>query len=157
LPSRTVTHPTSAAALHVLVRGVRPLSRHLLAAVERRLEGTGVSIPLRGLMERLYEAGPQTVPALGRALMIPRQFALKLEGEASARGLVERVANAAHRRSSLIRLTPAGRAVIEADLEREAAMLASIAVRFDADDVEAATRVLAGLAEALADGDRGGS
>jgi DNA-binding MarR family transcriptional regulator len=57
----------------------------------------------------------------------------------------------------LIRLTPAGRAVIEADLEREAAMLASIAVRFDADDVEAATRVLAGLAEALADGDRGGS
>lgn len=155
--SPSVFHPSTAAALRVLVKGVRPLSRHLSAALEDRLTGTGISVPMRALLERLYEAGSQTVPALGRALMVPRQFALKLEGEAAALGLVERIPNAAHKRSALIRLTPSGRAAIEAELEREGMLLASIAGRFDADDVEAATRVLGGLVEALAGGGRGGS
>lgn len=145
------SHPTSAAALSVMIGYVRPLSRHLLRATEARLAGTGLTVPQRGLLERLYEAGPQTVPALGRSLMIPRQFAQRLVDEAAAGGFVARLPNAAHRRSPLIALTEGGRTAIEGVLAAEAAALEGLAGRFESDDVDAATHVLERLAAAFAD------
>ncbi len=141
--------PPSAAALMVVVRFVRPVFRHLTRAVEGMLEGTGISLPVRGVLERLYEAGPASVPTLARALGIPRQFAQKLVDEAAALGLTERRPNPAHRTSALIALTDQGRATIEALLAREMEALDVIARGFDADEVEVAGRVLGDLVTAF--------
>lgn len=133
----------------VLLRFVRPLFRNLTRTVERKLEGTGLTLPLRAVLERLYEGGPATVPAIARALSIPRQFAQKLVDEAAGLGLVERMANPAHRTSALIGLTGEGRLAVEGVLAREMEALEQVAGRFDGDDVEAATRVVADLAAAF--------
>jgi DNA-binding MarR family transcriptional regulator len=63
---------------------------------------------MRGVLERLSESGPQTVPRLAQALLVSRQFAQRLVNVLHGAGLTERVANRSHKRSWLIRLTPAG-------------------------------------------------
>ena len=141
---------TSGAALNVMIRFVRPLHRHLVRAADEGLRQAGLTLPMRSVLERLYEAGPQTVPQLARALAVPRQFAQRTVDALADLGRVDRADNEAHRRSPLIRLTPGGRAVIEDVLAREADFLATVATGIDASDVEASIRVLERLSAALA-------
>ncbi len=63
-----------------------------------------------GLMRSLAIGGPQTVPDLARARPVARQWIQQLADELAERGLVEFRPNPAHKRSSLVALTPAGRA-----------------------------------------------
>lgn len=134
---------------YAVIRAVRPLFKHLLKAVENNLDGTGVTVPMRGMLERLSEAGPQTVPQLARALLIPRQFAQQVANELREGGWVEQVANHAHKRSWLIGLTPEGKAMLQRVLARELATIRDAAKGLAADDLEACLRVLVHLTDAF--------
>jgi DNA-binding MarR family transcriptional regulator len=142
--------PADADALYGVIRVVRPLFKTLYNAVEDNLAGTGVTIPMRGLMECLTEAGPRTVPQLARLLMLKRQVVQRMVNELVETGFGEAIANEAHARSSLIRLTNKGRAAFAALRAVEHARTVPVAARLSAADVEACRRVMAALIAAYA-------
>ncbi|WP_088286069.1 MarR family winged helix-turn-helix transcriptional regulator [Kineosporia sp. A_224] len=131
------------ARLYEVIRYVRPLHQYLGKAVADALEGREVTVPVRAVLERLADAGPQTVPQVGRSLWITRQFVQRLMDDAAERGLVEPAPNPAHKRSPLFRLTDRGRAEIRDILAREAATLREVAEGLDPQDVDACVCVLA--------------
>ncbi|MDA0230201.1 MAG: MarR family transcriptional regulator [Proteobacteria bacterium] len=61
-----------------------------------------------GLLRSLVENGPQTVPALARVRPVARQHIQRMANEMVALGLVEFIANPAHKRSRLLAVTLAG-------------------------------------------------
>jgi DNA-binding MarR family transcriptional regulator len=146
-------------ALYDVVRQIRPLHRALHRAVAARLEGSGITVAVRAVLERLLDEGPQTVPQIGRSLGLPRQFVLRTVHAAEHAGLVLSAPNPAHRRSSLIKLTSAGLSRIQSIRRGEQSVLAKLARRLRRDDVEACLRVLGLLVSEFrsADGDRSAS
>ncbi|MFF9408312.1 MarR family winged helix-turn-helix transcriptional regulator [Streptomyces anandii] len=121
---------------------VGPLYRRVQRAVERGEAVEGLSVGVRAVLDLLHKHGPMTVPQMGRAQAISRQFVQRMVNEAAARDLVEAVPNPAHQRSSLIRLTGAGRAAITAVLAREHAVLREVGGGLTGADVSACLRVL---------------
>ncbi len=140
--------PADADALHGVIRLVRPLFKTLYNAVDDNLAGTGVTIPMRGLMECLTGAGPSTVPQLARMLMLKRQVVQRMVNELIDAGFGEAAANEAHARSSLIRLTSAGHNAFAALRALEQARTAPVAASLSAADVDACRRVMAAMIEA---------
>ena len=131
--------PTREAELYEGIRLVRPLHRHVYRAVELTLaeEGGGIGVATRAVLERLAEAGPETVPQTARALGFQRQVIQRLVDDLLARGLAERVPNPAHRRSPLLRLTARGAETMARIRAREAAALREVAAPLS--DAEIAT------------------
>ncbi|HUT48030.1 MAG TPA: MarR family transcriptional regulator [Alphaproteobacteria bacterium] len=104
---------------------------------------------LLGMLHGLKWGGAQTVPQIARARPVSRQRIQKLADEMAADGLVEFADNPAHKRSKLVRLTPAGEAVYG---ELRAAMLAlcaELAADMDAGQIETARAVLDELTRKL--------
>lgn len=142
---RIETHP-----IVQLVALLRPTFHAVYRAVELNLEGTGVSAPMRGLLERLLDDRPKTVPELARILQIPRQFALKLTTELESKQLVFRHPNPAHKKSDFVSLTDRGRSLITRILQSEWEALAPIAAQFTKADCATAVRVLQGVSRHFA-------
>jgi DNA-binding MarR family transcriptional regulator len=130
---------------------VGPLYRRVLRKVELSEEIEGVGVGVRAVLDLLRLNGPMTVPQMGRAQALSRQFVQRMVNEAAERGFVQAVANPAHRRSSLIRLTDAGRGVIEAVIAREHALLGQVGGGLTQADVDACVKVLSGMLGALSD------
>ncbi|EFF89631.1 MarR-family regulatory protein [Streptomyces sp. e14] len=121
---------------------VGPLYRRVQRQIERDAPRQGLSVGVRAVLDLLREHGPMTVPQMGRAQSISRQFVQRMVNDAAADGLVEAVPNPAHARSSLIRLTDAGRAAIQAVVAREHELLAEAADDLTPSDVDTCVRVL---------------
>src|SRR5690606_38188516 len=81
---------------------VGPLYRRAYRKVEQDAPVEGLTVGVRAVLNLLREHGPMTVPQMGRAQALSRQFVQRMTNEAAALGLVESVPNPAHRRSSLI-------------------------------------------------------
>ncbi len=121
---------------------VGPLYRRVNRKIEQEAPRQGLSVGVRAVLDLLRAHGPMTVPQMGRAQSISRQFVQRMVNDAAAHGLVEAVPNPAHARSSLIRLTGAGRTAIEAVVAREHALLREAAGDLTTADVDACVRVL---------------
>ncbi|PZT71127.1 MarR family transcriptional regulator [Streptomyces sp. SW4] len=128
---------------------VGPLYRRAQRSVEQGLTGDGLSVGVRAVLTLLHRNGPMTVPQMGRAQAISRQFVQRMVNEAAAGGLTESVPNPAHRRSPLIRLTERGRAAIDAVLEREHLLLRQVGGELTDAEVTACLRVLGAMLTAL--------
>jgi DNA-binding MarR family transcriptional regulator len=128
---------------------VGPLYRRAQRRVEHDVPAEGLSVGVRAVLNMLREQGPMTVPQLGRAQALSRQFVQRMVNEAAARGLVEAAANPSHRRSSLIGLTDAGRAVITAVVDRERAVLRQVGGDLTEADLDGCVRVLSRLLRLL--------
>lgn len=85
-------------------------------------EAAGVSVGVRSVLVLLHRYGPMTVPQMGRLMALTRQFVQRMANDAMDRGWAEATPNPAHQRSSLIRITDEGVAVITAILAREHAL-----------------------------------
>ncbi|MEV5320506.1 MarR family transcriptional regulator [Streptomyces sp. NPDC052687] len=121
---------------------VGPLYRRVQRKVEEGEAIEGLSVGVRAVLDLLHKHGPMTVPQMGRAQAISRQFVQRMVNDAAARGLVESIPNPAHRRSSLIRLTDEGRAAITAVLAREHTVLREVGGDLTGAEVAACLRVL---------------
>ena len=129
-------------SLYDLIRLVRPLYKVLETAVALELEPTGVGVLQRAILEQLLDNGALTVPAIGRNLILPRQFIQKNANELLEAELISKQENAAHKRSVLFALTPRGRELIERIRARDAEVMAPIADVLDGRDVTAAKAVM---------------
>ncbi|MEV5708559.1 MarR family transcriptional regulator [Actinoallomurus sp. NPDC052274] len=132
---------------------VGPLYRRAQRKVEQYTPLEGLSVGVRAVLVLLYEHGPMTVPQMGRAQALSRQFVQRMVNEAAARGLVEITPNPAHKRSSLIRLTGEGAATTTALVAREREMLSQVDGELTDDDIAACLRVLTRMLEFLDDVD----
>ncbi|MEV0613969.1 MarR family transcriptional regulator [Nonomuraea sp. NPDC050404] len=130
---------------------VGPLYRRSLRKVELDAPIEGLSVGVRAVLNLLREEGPMTVPQMGRAQALSRQFVQRMVNDAAERGLVEFTANPAHKRSSLIRLTGEGRAAIDAVRERERRVLRQVGGDLTEAEIDACLRVLSRLLRILDD------
>jgi len=132
---------------------VGPVYRRAQRKVEEDVTAAGLSVGVRAVLHMLLKHGPMTVPQMGRAQAISRQFVQRMVNEAAARGLVASAPNPAHKRSALIRLTDEGRAAITAVLDREHAILRRAGAGLTEDEITGCVRVLSRLLDLLADVD----
>ncbi|GIH97302.1 MarR family winged helix-turn-helix transcriptional regulator [Planobispora siamensis] len=130
---------------------VGPLYRRAQRKVEQDAPIEGLSVGVRAVLNMLREHGSMTVPQMGRTQALSRQFVQRTVNDAAAQDLVESVPNPAHKRSSLIRLTPRGRAAITAVIDRERAVLRQAGGDLTEAEIAACVRVLSRLLRLLDD------
>lgn len=100
---------------------------HRLRAVAAQLRGHGeLSAGRRGVLRSITRLGPQSVPQLARARPVSRQHMRMLVNSLLKDGLVAAEHNPAHRRSSLIRITPKGSRELAAMKQREKALFSGM-------------------------------
>lgn len=128
---------------------VGPLYRRVLRVVEEGGATTGVSAGERAILDMLRRGGPMTVPQIAAAQQLSRQFVQRQVDATAARGLTERRANPVHRRSSLIALTVAGHAAIDAVIAREHVALRHAAQGLTAAQIDACLTVLTQMLDAV--------
>lgn len=128
---------------------VGPLYRRAQRLVERDAPLLDVSVGVRAVLDLLRRHGPMTVPQMGRAQSLSRQFVQRMVNDAAAAGLTALVDNPAHRRSRLVTLTEQGRATIDAVIAREHDQLGRVGGNLTAGDVDACMRVLTHMLTAL--------
>jgi DNA-binding MarR family transcriptional regulator len=143
--AKTLTPEELAVRLAEVFDLVGPLYRRAQRRVEHDVPSEGLSVGVRAVLIMLREHGPMTVPRMGRAQALSRQFVQRMVNEAAARRLVEVAPNPAHKRSSLIRLTDEGRAAIDTVVDRERAMLAQVGGGLTDADLSGCVRVLTHL------------
>jgi len=124
---------------------VGPLYRRAQRRVEQDVPSEGLSVGIRAVLNMLRAHGPMTVPQMGRAQALSRQFVQRMVNEAAARHLVESIPNPAHKKSSLIQLTAQGRSLISAVIDRERAVLGQAGVELTDADFTGCFRVLSSL------------
>lgn len=132
---------------------VGPLYRRTHRKVEQDVSTEGLSVGVRAVLSMLREHGPMTVPQMGRAQALSRQFVQRMVNDAAAQGLVESTPNPAHKKSSLNRLTAQGQAAITAVVDRERAVLRQVDGDLTEAEVDACLRVLSRLLELLGNDD----
>ncbi len=104
-----MTAPRKAAALAEIIRLI-PLLFHRLRAIGDALhEKHGITTSMRGVMQSLFDGEALTVPQMAAARPVSRQHIQTIVDDLTTRGLVQATSNPAHKRSSLIVLTNAGR------------------------------------------------
>lgn len=135
--------------LYRIIWNTRPLLRLIEASVEKELEGSGLTVTSRAVLEILACSGAIAVPAVARSLQIERQYVQIMVNEALAAGLIERRENPAHKRSPLLVLTEAGEAYLQNIAAIEAKNLESISRRLEPTDIAASLRVQEVLIEEL--------
>ncbi|MEM1130190.1 MAG: MarR family transcriptional regulator [Pseudomonadota bacterium] len=118
------------------VQLTRPLLRNITARVEADLEGTGVSVGQRAILEVLLAVGEAAAPEITRLLDVSRQFVGRELKLMLASEMVATTANPKHRSSHKYRLTVKSRRVIEAIRDREKAEFRKFAEQFTPSEIE---------------------
>ncbi|MFC9997240.1 MarR family winged helix-turn-helix transcriptional regulator [Nocardia sp. NPDC127526] len=126
------------------------LYRHVYRKIEQETLPPGVSVGVRAVCDLLGTHGPMTVPQMGRAQALSRQFVQRMVNDALAEELVETLDNPRHQRSPLISLTAKGKAAITATTAREHAVLRGVGGDLTAADIDTCLRVLRHLGEPFA-------
>lgn len=121
---------------------IGPLYRKVARIVERSQPVMGMSVGVRAVLEQLSRLGERTVPQLARAQDLSRQFVQRMVNDAKEAGFVELAPNPAHRRSSLVRLTQAGRTAIDSVTERERELMSRVGGSLTGAELDATLRVL---------------
>src|SRR5438309_1843399 len=116
---------TSHKLVKVLDEAVALNFRLLRVAEELHRQGPASSAR-RGILKTLADEGPQSVPQMARARTVTRQHVQTLVNSLIEEGLVEISKNPAHRKSSLIRLTKAGKEAVRNNTRREAVLVMEV-------------------------------
>lgn len=102
------------------------------------------------VLRALERNGPQSVPQISRWRATSRQNIQILVNRLKAKGWVELSINPAHRRSSLVRLTARGRALLAQGTSQNAETLEGLSRELSASDVMGAARLLEDIRRLLA-------
>ncbi|MDF0601504.1 MarR family transcriptional regulator [Psychromarinibacter sp. C21-152] len=145
---------SKAKQLHGFLWLTRPLMQRVEDMVRRGLEGTGLTVRMRAVLEILDARGALSVPDIARALEVKRQYVQLMVNDVIEAGLAEKRDNPRHRASPLIALTEAGAALISEVLAAERTRAGDLADDFTEEELETALRVAERLTGALSDGDR---
>lgn len=127
-----------------------PLYRRVARRVEQDVAALGVTVGVRAILDMLSRDGPMTVPEMGRAQGLSRQFVQRTVNLAAAQRLVKAVPNPKHQRSMLIQLTPQGIRKMAAIRARERKALRALASELTAAQLATCVQILEVLGQAFA-------
>ncbi len=127
------------------VRLIRPLLRRITARVERDLQGTGITVGQRAILEALSEAKSATAPMLTDWLDMKRQFVARELKALLEAGMIDKTPNPDRARSFLYRLTPESAELIGAIREREVRTFAAFSDQFTEDELLAFRKIMEAL------------
>lgn len=153
----TLPRTIRGAALMAVLEEAAALHLRANAVVEQLHGRPDLTNACRGVLRDLARLGPRTVPQLARRRECSRQHVQVLVNRLTADGMAELVPNPDHRRSPLVRLTPAGKDTLEAMWRREAEVIDELPPALDLEELEGATRVLRELRRLLEAGPRPGT
>ncbi len=125
----------------------RPLLRNITARLEADLEGTGISVGQRAIMEALLACKRATAPELTAHLQISRQLTGRLLKEMTDSGALLSAPNPRHKTSCYYLLTDESRDRIEALRKTEMDTIAGFAARFSPEEIHAFRTIQAALNE----------
>ncbi|WP_108862056.1 MarR family winged helix-turn-helix transcriptional regulator [Ruegeria sp. Alg231-54] len=123
--------------LYAGIQLTRPLLRNITARVEADLDGTGISVGERAILEVLLAVQQATAPEITQILQVKRQLVGRLLKDLVARGLLKSIPNPQHRTSNFYRLTEQSKAVIETIRATEMARMAQFVERFTEEEIRA--------------------
>lgn len=134
--------------LYKTLKLVRSVHLNMQRSTEQMLDGAGVSVAERAVLELFCEE-PLTVPEAARRLSMKRQFVLRVVTGLMEKQLLERQPNPEHRRAYFCVPTVAGRALFEEIHRREVEMLHAMLGDINQTEVVAALRVMTRVATAF--------
>jgi DNA-binding MarR family transcriptional regulator len=118
-------------------------------AAERLHGDQPITLGMRAVLEFLSGHGAAPVPDIARSRHVTRQHIQVLVNELLALRLVSLDDNPAHRRSALVRLTPAGQKAIERIKRRERRFFDGLQLTAKPGDLRRAAATLGAVREAL--------
>ena len=130
-----------------VIKQVRPAFKYLTKAVENNLEGTGLTIGMRAVLELLSQRGDSTVPEIARQMSVERQYIQLVVNDLIKLCLVSKIPNPSHKRSLLIKLTPEGLTNLDNILAREEENIKKVSKSLSKSDIETALRVMQHMTE----------
>lgn len=135
--------------LRALVDETIALFHRVRYVAEQIYQPAGRSTARRGLLRGLARYGPRTVPQLALARSVTRQHTQEVVDRLRDEGYVELVANPAHKRSRLVRITRRGIAMVASMDEADARALGAIGDALDVtkDDLAVTVRTLRAVRE----------
>lgn len=145
-PRRTAASPQS---IDLLLRENLFLFFRARALGDRMFAGVGQSPGKISLMRSVYEEGPQSVAQIARARPVARQGVQRMADQLAADGLIDFVENPAHMRSKLVRLTPAGRRLLDSIQGGAALWPRELLTGFDQREVDAAIDITRRMRELM--------
>jgi DNA-binding MarR family transcriptional regulator len=134
--------------LYKTLKLVRSIHLNMQRSTEHMLDGAGVSVAERAVLE-LFCDEPLTVPEAARRLSMKRQFVLRVAIGLMEKQLLEKQPNPEHRRAYLCAPTVRGRALFEEIHRREVEMLHAMLGDINQTEVVAALRVMTRVATAF--------
>jgi len=121
---------------------VRRLFRALAQKSGENLEGMGISVADRAVMEFLHPDARLSVPEIASRYQVSRQHVQATVNSLLAKGLVAARDNPRHKRSALIALTPKGRKLVASVLDADAAVVDALFADFSTDQVRITRQTL---------------
>ncbi|AFL54276.1 DNA-binding MarR family transcriptional regulator [Sinorhizobium fredii] len=135
--------------LYKAIKLVRPVHLNVSRTFEKMLEGAGITVAERAVLELICEA-PVTVPEAARRLAMKRQFVQRVAAGLIRKGLVEKKPNPEHRRAGFCAPSPAGRDLFHGVHQRELEMLRGVLGDINQTEVVVALRVMTRIDTAFA-------
>ncbi len=136
--------------LYKAIKLVRPIHLNVHRSIEHMLEGSGISVAERAVLELLC-VEPLTVPEAARRLSMKRQFVLRVVVGLLEKELLEKRPNPEHRRAYFCAPSFAGRDLFEAIHRRELELLHAVLGDINQTEVVVALRVMSRVATAFED------
>ena len=102
-----------------LLNEVRLFHNHIVQVGEALHADESVTLGMRAVLEFLLKGGPMTVPDMARNRSVTRQHIQVIVNTLLDEKLITLKVNPAHKRSSLVALTPEGRQTIQRMRQRE--------------------------------------
>ena len=133
-----------------LIEAVRAGASEMRRISEVTNREFGLSAALRDVLDQLGREGPRTVPDMARAFGVSRQHVQQCVDRLGDRRLVSTRENPAHRRSSLIALTPDGTRLMSEIGRQEKAILERLEADMQGESIDAAASVLNRFSRVLA-------
>ena len=135
--------------LHELMKLIIPLSQKLHENMAQELEGTGLSVLKRAILEIISDQGQQTVPNIARSLEYERQHIQAQVNDMYDSGILDRLENAAHKKSMLLQLTSDGEKLIKKIRSKERRTIKKIANALPANKIQTSIETVSYLISGL--------